>query len=121
MRILILVTVLLALAFPASAASLSLYQALTSHAVDSTSTDVSISAGGTGPGINVIRVHPTEDIWIAVGISPQAAAVAVTTSVFVPADTTEYFYIRVTASISVIRDTTDGIVYVTEMEAKKIN
>ncbi len=117
MKKLILALFLTAAAWPAWGADPPVFmRAATTHALDFTGTAVSISQGGTGPFITVVRVHPTEDMFIAIGVTPQFAHAS--TAVFMPADVTEFFSVRrgATSAISVVFDGTSGTVYITEMD-----
>jgi hypothetical protein len=64
-----------------------------------------------GSGTQLVRLHASEDCFIAIGNSPTAT----TTTIFLPADTTEYFCVSgSTDRISVISNGTSGVLHVTE-------
>ncbi len=118
MRILIFLTALFVLAFPAGAAEEPvIYRAASSYSITSSTTSKA-TTDAIGPFIRVVRVHPTEDAFILFGISSSSRPLVATaaTSIFLPADKTEYFWTSPGRYIAVIRDSTDGIVYISEMD-----
>lgn len=113
-----LILALLLIAAPAWGQSLLFLRPMTSHtlAIDSTSTAISTSFG---PFTRVVRVHPTEDAWVAFGnanvSAVTAASEALTAAWFMPADITESFLISPGQFLAVISNGTDGTIYVVEM------
>lgn len=91
---------------------MSIYRPVTTQILTSGSTSVSVT-NAFGSFIRVVRIHPTEDIFMTLGSTPQTA---VSTDMLLPADTTEYFRVSPGEYIAVIQSSTGGTVYVTEMD-----
>jgi hypothetical protein len=85
-----------------------IYPGCSTHVVfGGTSTAVNLFSSGT----QLIRVHSAEDCFIAIGNSPTAT----TTTIFLPADTTEYFCVSGSSDRLAVRDNgTSGVLHITE-------
>lgn len=95
------------------------YVPINNHAV----TIAGTSAASTTPtaiGVNVIRLTCTAACYVAIAASGQAVyaatpSVTEVTSVYIPANTPEYFRIGSRSKIAVIQVSGGGTLYVTEM------
>lgn len=116
MRIFIYLAVLLALALPAGATEPVIYRAASSYSLASTTPSTATTAA-IGPFIRVVRIHATEDTFVLIGTSDSNGTLVATaaTSIFLPADTTEYFWVSPGRFIAVLQDSTSGTVYISEM------
>ena len=106
-----LILALLLIAAPAWGQSLTFLRPMTTQTLELGTASASIT-NSLGEYVRVVRVHPTENAHVAVGVSPLTATTA---DLLVPADTTEYFMVPPNGYIAVIRDSTTGVIYVTGM------
>lgn len=81
-------------------------------AIGSGSVQSSALSGGTDSKTTVIRIFATQDCHIKIAANP--TAVADGTCMFLPAGIVEYVGCAPTDKIAVIRDASDGYLYITE-------
>jgi hypothetical protein len=70
------------------------------------------SAASNGIGADVVRVIATVDVHLAFGAAPVADA----TSLFLPANTAEYFACEASDKVAAIQDSVGGTMYITPAE-----
>ena len=112
-----LILALFLVATPAWGQSLTFLRPVTTHTLEIVSTSTAMTTS-FGPHIRMVRVHPTENAFLAIGrstVSVVASTSAITAPVFLPADITEYFLVSPGEFIAVIQDAAAGVVYITEM------
>ncbi len=102
----------LLLATPVGAAEI--YKPITSHVLDATATSQAMTTN-FGSSIRVMRIHAQEDIFFAIGISGSTPLASAATGHFLPADTTEYFWVNPASEIAVISNGTTGQVFIMEL------
>jgi hypothetical protein len=65
------------------------------------------------PGVSIVRLFSTVDVWVSFGANPTAVAEG-STSMFLPAGIVEYFQISSNEKLAVIRNAASGKLYITE-------
>jgi len=106
-----LILVLLLVAGPAWGQSPTFMRPVTTQTLEIHSSSSSIT-NALGSQIRVVRLHPTEDVHVAIGVTPLTAT---TDDLLLPADITEYFLVGPGEYIAVIQNATSGVIYVTGM------
>ena len=67
-------------------------------------------SSAVGANCSVVRLYCTQDVYIAIGASP----VATTSTLFLPANTVEYFGCNGADKVSAIQAASGGTLYITE-------
>lgn len=62
-----------------------------------------------------VRLVASASCWVSFGNPPAAAVARGASSMFVPANLPEYFWVATAAQIAVIQDSAAGFLYVTEL------
>lgn len=111
MKRIILAALLLA-AFPALADS---YRPVLNQPMPFDSTSRPITTYNVAQFVRVLRIVCTQSCFIAFGPSGTTPFASAATGMFLPANVPEYVDARSNERISVVRDTANGTLYVTEM------
>lgn len=87
------------------------FQAITPGTTQTrTSTSSSAQSSAIGAGTTIVRLVCTEDCHVAFGSNPTAT----TSSMYLPANTPEYFGVTGGHKVAVIRTSADGVLHITE-------